>query len=129
MKNLFLTILFLVPVAALAEPTDKANQQALEQTQQLLKDKDLRNKAIEGSDSAKAADSYVKKSSSDPDGVYSLSAEIMADLVKQTDGDPAKLQKLIDEARRNPSAFGENLSTEQKEKLKKLAQPRQAESP
>jgi hypothetical protein len=120
---LWICVVMLLTLSVQAEELDSASQEALLKTQSLLKDKEQRGQAIKESDSAKAADSYVKGLGTDTDGVYDLSSDIMADLVKKTNGDSAALQKLIEEASRNPAAFGDYLSAEQIQKIRKLAEP------
>ncbi|NBY21120.1 hypothetical protein EBQ74_12995 [bacterium] len=52
--------------------------------------------------------------------IYQLAAQIMENLVREAQGDPDKMMKILEKAQQNPSAFADTFSEEQKRKLKEL---------
>jgi hypothetical protein len=112
---------------ALAEDSDgldKASQEALLKTQQMLSDPKLRKDAISKDTKAQEVDAKVQSlagSSGSADAIYGLSADIMDSLVKESKGDPVIMQKLINEAMKDPAGFAEKWTPEQKAKLKAIA--------
>ena len=96
---------------------------SLTQTQQLLKNKNERSQAISESKNAQKADEQVKKLA--PDGesyeeYYKLASEIMNNYKEEKNEEGMK--KSIDEAKRNPADFYNNLTPEQKKKIKALSE-------
>ncbi len=96
---------------------------SLTQTQQLLKNKNERSQAISESKNAQKADEQVKKLA--PDGesyeeYYKLASEIMNNYKEEKSEEGMK--KSIDEAKRNPADFYNNLTPEQKKKIKALSE-------
>ena len=126
MRSIVLSFLLISfkPIAS-AEELDKASQEALSQTQQLLTNLSERKEAVNKDPKAKAADSMVDQAigfeGENKDAVYQLASEVFADLVKQTGGDGKKMQELISDFKRDPAAFAEKWSPEQKAKLKAIA--------
>lgn len=96
----------------------------LKETQKVLTDKAKRNEAIkqEGS-KAKAADEYAEKvaGSQGKEEMYGMSAELMTMIEKEAGGDADKMMKILEEAQRNPEAFYNRFSPEQKAKIKAIA--------
>ncbi len=97
----------------------------LKETQKVLTDKTKRDAAIkqEGS-KAQAVDQYAEKIAG-PQGkeeMYGLSADLMAVIEKESGGDPDKMMKILEEAQKNPEAFYNRFSPEQKAKLKAIAE-------
>jgi hypothetical protein len=96
-----------------AEELDSASTEALLKTQQLLQSPALRDKAIGESANAGMIDSQVKSlagNAANTEAIYSLSSDVMAEIVKETHGDPAEMQKLLAKAKDNPKEFFEHLS-------------------
>lgn len=125
MRYLTVLICIFMGVAALAQ-LDSADQEALQKTQELLRNKTERSKAIQTSESSQKVDKHVDSlfgdSSAAKEGIYDLAADIFADLVKQSGGDADKMQQLIQEYQRDPAAFAAKWSPEQKAKLKGLSE-------
>ncbi|MBI2607108.1 MAG: hypothetical protein HYW49_13620 [Deltaproteobacteria bacterium] len=104
---------------------DPASQEALLKTQQLMRDAKLRQSAVGSDPKAKDMDSKVRDfagSDENTQEIYSLGADVMENLVKESGGDPEKMQKLLDEAKKNPSAFAARFSPAQKAKLNAVAE-------
>ncbi len=106
-----------------ADEMDKGLVEALLGTQEVLKDQKARANAADTPE-AKAALGRMEILGGNPENteaMFQLSAEIFADLAKQTKGDPGKMQEILEKAYKNPSQFAESLSPEIKAKLKTLA--------
>lgn len=105
---------------------DKATQEALEQTQRLLRDKNQRNAAIQNSPESQSNHQELEKlvgSGKNTDAVYDLSADIFAKLVKESNGDPLIMQQKLLE---NPQAYLDSLSPEQKARIKAISNSAEA---
>ncbi len=113
----------LIPAICVAE-LDKASSDALDQTLKLMTNEQERTKAISKSPEAARADANAKGavgSQQNLNQVYEISAIVMADLVKKTNGDVAALNTLMLEAGKNPEKFFNSLSPESQEKIKQLS--------
>jgi hypothetical protein len=102
---------------------DKESKEALEKTQQLLRDPTQRNAAMKGNQEAQTNNQSLESlvGSQNASGVYDLSAEIFGKIVTDSNGDPAVMQKKIEEAQKNPTAFLNSLTPEQKARIKAIA--------
>lgn len=101
-----------------------ANDTALQQTQSMLQSPTDRAKAIQGNASAQAADDQAHAlggSAAGTEAIYSLTSDILADLARQANGDPVKMQELLQQAMANPEAFAANLSDRNKAQLRAIA--------
>jgi hypothetical protein len=95
----------------------------LKSTQQVLRDKNDRQKAIvESGEKGNAADSYVEKvvGSGLKDEVYDISADLMELLQSESGGDPNKMMEILSQAQKDPEGFYNRFPAAQKEKVKKL---------
>ena len=126
--NLLLSLFVLTVAGADGDKENKmdaASQQALVQTQQLLKDPKARKEAMAKDPKAKATDENVKRvagSEENSEEMYDLSADIMETITKQANGDPEKMQNLVMDALKDPAAFAARFSPAQKAKLKAIAE-------
>ncbi len=123
------------PLVCFAE-LDSASSEALEQTLKLLRSEQERSKAVLSSPDAVRADANAKSVAGSPENtnqLYEISAIVMSDLVKKTNGDIAALQSLMIEAGKDQEKFYKSLSPEAQQKIKQLAekveQKRQPSSP
>ncbi|MES2964432.1 MAG: hypothetical protein V4760_11105 [Bdellovibrionota bacterium] len=125
-----LTVLILASLVSLttqaqsrgSEPLSKNDKRALEQTQDMLRNRNQVDAFLEKNPEARGADSNVQAlMGPDTDATYDLAADIFADLVKQTNGDPEKLMQLLEQAKKNPAAFAQKLSPAQQDKIRGLA--------
>ncbi|MBX7231913.1 MAG: hypothetical protein K1X29_07480 [Bdellovibrionales bacterium] len=126
-RYLFIAGLFFLSTSAFTqEGLDKYNEQALQQTQELLRNQKERDAAIQKDSKAKASDAMVKEMfGGDPkavDGAYNLAAEVFAQVVRESNGDAKKMQELMEKFKRDPATFVNKWSPEQKSKLKELAE-------
>lgn len=105
-----------------SEPLSKEDQKALDKTQQMLRDRSQVEAYTKKNPEAANTDANVKAlMGPDTDAAYDLAADILADLVKQANGDPAKLMELLENAKKNPEAFAKKLSPAQQDKIRGLA--------
>ncbi len=105
--RIILIILFAISFSAHAQ-LDQHQRQGLEDTKTLLKDKKQRDDFIKTEKKAQEVDAKVDAlagTSKNKEEIYGISAEVMEKLTVETGGDPAKMQKILDEAMRNPEAF------------------------
>ncbi len=104
---------------------DQYDEEALQKTIQLLKNKTERENSIKGDEEAGKADAYTKNlfggDSKSTNAVYELAADVFADLAKQADGDADKMKALIEQFQRDPAAFADKWSPEQKKRLKEIS--------
>ena len=108
-----------------SKPMEPASEQALLQTQALLRDRKARAEAISKDPKAKKTDEQLKKlaggSDSAVDAIYDLSADIMETITRQAGGDSEKMRELLVDALRDPAKFVGKFSPEQKAKLGAIA--------
>lgn len=126
---LAVAILHAVPRAARPQsanaPMSTASEEALQKTQDLLRDPAARKQAIQEKASAKAADdqaAQVAGSEANKDEMYALASEIMETVTRLSGGDTQKMTALLAEAASNPAAFAAKLPPDQQAKLKSLAE-------
>jgi hypothetical protein len=97
-----------------------AFSQALEETTALLNSPTARDKVMQDDPAAKQAGDQVKALGLSPGGeakVYDLSGKILEKLSVDTDGDPEKMQKKIDELSRDPASLEKVLTDDQKTQI------------
>ncbi len=97
---------------------------ALQKTQELLKDAKAREAYAKEHPEAQNALDQVKKlggTEGNSDEMFSISAEIMQSIVAESGGDVEKMQAMIAQATKNPEAFFNQLSADQKAKIRKVA--------
>lgn len=109
------------PLWAQVNPQSNTGHDAsMERVQQELRDPVKRQKMID-SDAAKQADQNVKSvggSEMNQQQMYELSAEVFGNFKGKS---PEEMDKLLEEAQKNPEAFMNSWSPEQKAKLKQLS--------
>ncbi len=109
--------LFAQPVYA-----DEAMDSALQQTQDCLRQQ---NCASANTDAGKAAEQKaleaVGGNADDMQKLYDISADIMPILLQQADGDPAKMQAILQKAQTDPEGFLNSLAPELQTKIKNAA--------
>lgn len=103
---------------------DAASDEALAKTQALLRDPNQRAQATGATQQAQFVDKQAQSIAGSPENanaIYDLSADIMESLVMKTNGDPAKMKELLDQAKNDPKAFAEKLTPEQQKKLLEIS--------
>ncbi len=124
MQRLVIVLLILVGFVAHAENIDKASEEAIQNTSDVLNNKNAREKAVQGDPRSKAADDYAKAvtgGGQNLNEVYGLSSEIFEFLAKKYNGNPEELQKVLLEAGSNPEAFYKSLPPEIRDKVRGMA--------
>lgn len=102
---------------------DKYDEQALQQTTELLTDKTIREKAISKDPKAQQADAYAKKVAGEKtEDVYALAAKVFDRLVRKYGGDVDKLKEVIAKAQKDPAGFATTeFSPEEIKMLKEIS--------
>jgi hypothetical protein len=103
---------------------DRASEQALRDTQNLLKDQKRLER--EGLLTPEARQNHEKikvlmGNEADTAEAYALAADIFGDLVKESGGNPALMLEMLNQLIAKPEAFANKLSPDQQRKLKELA--------
>lgn len=93
------------------------NQEAIKKTQELLKNPEN----LQSNAEASRLFELMGNNSSANQDLSNTTAAIFADLAAKTGGDPEKLRKLLEEAKKNPEAFANQLSADQKKAVSDLA--------
>lgn len=110
------------PIGTKTMTEQQINQQALQQTQDLLINPAERQKALNADPAAKANDAKVQQLlGADSQKAYELSAQLMSTIVAQTGGDPQKMQQLMLELQSNPHALEKLLTPSQRDQIRKMA--------
>lgn len=127
---------FLVPFAFLAasalafvpaargEDLDAATLEALEKTQAMLRDPELRKGENAKDPQAVKTQESVKSFAGDAKNeqkMYEMSADIFGDLVRKTGGNADRLKAATKDAGKDPAAFYDSLSPEQKKRIHDLS--------
>jgi hypothetical protein len=118
---------------AKAAELDHASEEALQKTQAMLGDqKAMQDYAKTNPDAAKTMNqvsSLTGGNEGDSAAVYKLAADIFATMAKDSNGDPAAMQKALTEAMKNPQAFADKLSPEERQKLQSVSKSIEARAP
>lgn len=118
-------IVFVLLLSAnFAYALDQASQEAKKQTSDMLRDPKQREQAVNENDKTKAAHKNMERVTGNPANTqkaYEISADIMDSMVNQTGGDPAQMQKILEEAQRDPEGFYKKLTPEQRKQIQELA--------
>lgn len=103
---------------------DGNSQAALEDTKDLLRNKDRRAEYFKENPQAKSAETKLQAISDNPEHmneVYDISADVMDSIVKETGGDVGKMQEILMKAVQNPKAFHHRMTPAQKARIRALA--------
>lgn len=125
MKHLALILTLIFAFGAHAE-LDANQQQGLKDTQNLLRDKKQREDYFKNNPQAREADTKAGALGGSPankEEMYDISAELIEVIARETNGDPVKMETIMQEAQKNPKAFYEKyMSANQKARVKALAE-------
>lgn len=116
--------------SASAEELKKVDAEALDKTVEMLNNRQQREEYANQSEQSKKADKMAKDlfGAQGADKAYAAAAEILKTMVQQTNGDPAAMQKMMNDAQKNPEAFMKSLSSEHQNMIRKLAEDVEATS-
>jgi len=124
---------FLFAAPAFAEDLDAASQQALQQTQDLMKNDSARQQVIDQSPELRKMDGKVGDlvgSPANKDKMYDISAGVMKKLTEEGGGDPEKMKALLEEAQKNPEKFfNDSFSADQQKAVRDIANDIQKNQP
>lgn len=127
MGKLIFLLIFVASYSAHSQGNDPFGKAAfdgsLNQTQDMLKNREERKKVISESVNAQKANSQVEKLAPDAatqDEYYKLSAEILENY--RSAKDEPGMKKSLEDGQRDPATFYRNLTPEQKEKIKRLSE-------
>jgi hypothetical protein len=119
--------------SAAAQKLDAASARAAQETQALLGDqKAMQDYAKSHPDAAKAmgnVDSLTGGNAADSAAVYKLASDIFANMTKETGGDAGGMEKILAEAMKNPQAFANKLTPEQRAQLQSLTKSIESRAP
>ena len=126
LMTIFFCSLGLVGLEAVAD--DSA---AIQQTQAVLRDKTQTNAILQKSangqnNGQKVANDIKAVGAPNDQDIYNAAAEIFPDLYKQGQGDPEKMQKILDQATRDPAAFMKSLSEANQKRISDIAKSAEA---
>lgn len=116
-------VFFCFSVLSFAETASTDQSKALSQVMELLRSSSKRQEIIKNDPKGKEADALVK----DIGGIYSediynLAAEVMQTLAAEAQGDPDKMEKILEKARKDPAGFAQKFTAKQRATLKELAE-------
>ncbi len=120
----FLLVLLMALSPAWGEPPN-ATEEALRNTLEVLNSPSQRGEIISKDPAAKKADAQAEAlvgTGENKDKLYALAGKLMESLSKKAGGDPEKMAKILEEAQRNPAAFAEGFSAEERKLLKEIAE-------
>lgn len=109
---------------AWSDELDAASTEALQKTQDLLKNPNARKDAISKNPNAQMVDQQVKAlggTDSNTEELYGLSSDVFEDVVKMTNGDAEQMQQLLIKAKNDPKAFYESLSDKNKAQFQEVS--------
>lgn len=119
-----LLLLTCTPAPLRSQTLDSQSTEALAATLRMLTDPAARGQVIAGDPSAAEVDRQVQGMAGTPalaQEVYGIAAEVFADLVRNTDGDPRRMGEALDQAKSDPAGFAAMLRPETLERLRELA--------
>jgi hypothetical protein len=119
-----LLLLTFTPAPLRSQSLDSQSTEALAATLRMLTDPVARGRVIAGDPSAAEVDRQVQGMAGTPalaQEVYGIAAEVFADLVRNTDGDPRRMSEALDQAKSDPAGFAAMLRPETLERLRALA--------
>ena len=127
--NKFLAGILIVSVFGLSqsswsEELDAYSQEALEKTTNLMNNPTERHEANSKDSKALEVDHNVQNLMGNKENmneVYNLSAEIFKDQTHKAGGDVEKIKVQMKDANCNPAAFGNQLTPEQRQRIRELA--------
>jgi hypothetical protein len=101
---------------------DQETRNAVSNVQEQMKKPEFHKNAAKESGEAAAVESHVKQISggaANEQEMYNLAAEVLGNM---KDMKPEDMQKMLEQAKKNPEAFMNSWTPEQKQKLKELSE-------
>lgn len=126
MKNLFGFLAFLgFGLIAPSQQIDSATDEAVAETQALMKNSSQRTQILNQDQQAKKSDDFAKQVAGTPENteiMYGVAADLLPWIMKEANGDPAVATALMQEALKDPKKFLERLPATERSKIKDLAE-------
>jgi histidyl-tRNA synthetase len=119
MKKIILFLGILVSGSLFA---DEETREAVSNVQKQMQAPSFHQNAAKDSKEAAAVEQHVKTLSGSPENeqeMYNLASEVLGNM---KDKSPEEMQKLLQDAQKNPEAFLNSWSPEQQKKLKELSE-------
>lgn len=107
-KRYFLLLSFIMIHGFAHADLDQHDEQGLRDTQQFLKTPKDREEFLKTDPKARSVDKKVESlsgSSKNKEEIYGIAADVFEKIVRETNGDTQKMQKLLEEAQANPEKF------------------------
>ncbi len=97
----------------------------LEQTQDVIKDRNKRSQELQSNPRAMTNDKQIQELTGGNealhDDIYNAASDILAPLSKRAKDDPVAMEKILLDAQQNPEGFFNSLSEEEKKKIRDIA--------
>jgi len=119
----FAPYLLAIPITVFADGLSSVDTEALNKTIELLNSPEQRNQFIGENEEAQKTDRMVKDLMGDglnTTQMYHVAGEIFRKLAQDNNGDADKLIESLEQAKRNPEGFYQNMTAEQKEMIRQL---------
>lgn len=104
---------------------DQAVENAMKETQDLLKNKSQRDEVLKNDAKARDADNKVNAvtggDQAQSQKLYDISADIMPTLMKTVGNDPVKAMELLQKAQTDPEAFYKSMPEDIRQKIRGVA--------
>jgi len=108
--------------------SQKAMQEALLKTQQMLTNPQQRQQAIAGDKKAQETDKKVQNLlGQDQQKAYEISAQVLQVIVERSNGDPVQMQNLMNQLMANPALLEQYLTPENRQKITEMGKRIEAE--
>ena len=123
MKNLFWCAWMLFAFPAFADD-DEVTEHDIQGMRLQLEDAEARKELLARDPKSRAMHEEVSRltgSETHTQEVYRLASEVLARISQEAGGDPEKMMMLLQEAQKNPEAFADRLTPEQKAAIRTLA--------
>ncbi|MBM4316900.1 MAG: hypothetical protein FJ116_05410 [Deltaproteobacteria bacterium] len=105
-----------------AETLSKEQEQNLRDAKQEFLDPSKRSENLKKDPKAAKSDELVKEVGGEfSEDIYKLAGDVMDTLASEAQGDPDKMEKILQKAEKDPESFANSFSPEQRKKLKELA--------
>ncbi|NDD05636.1 MAG: hypothetical protein EB078_12075, partial [Proteobacteria bacterium] len=118
---LLVTVLLGTSHVSLGEKLSNEQQKALSTVMEQLTNPEKRQEILKESPKAAQADQFLREvGGAYSEEIYKLAAQIMQTLAIAANGDPNKMEQLLEKAKKDPASFANSFTPEQKSSLKKI---------
>ncbi len=124
MKELLIYLIISVIAFPVNAKLSQDQQSALKQTQDLLRNPADRMSVVKESPSAQAAHQKAVDflgSQQNVNKAYDMAALMLKSVAEEANGDPAKMQQILNRAKSNPAVLADRMPAEFKTMLKQIA--------